>query len=145
MKKTLISAMTAVFILGILSMCGCRSSSKIGYNASIAEGRDAVAKIMKKTGASSGTLALMDGNRVVWAETFGYADKSSKTRPAKDTMYGICSLSKIVATIAVMKLVDEKRISLNAPVTTYLKSFSMLSPEYRQVTVKMLLNHFGLS
>jgi len=141
MKKTLLSTVTAVFILGVLSMCGCSSSSNIGYNATIAEGRDAVTKIMEKTGASSVSLALIDGNRVVWAETFGYADKNTKTKPAKDTMYGICSLSKIVATIAVMKLVDEKRISLNAPVTTYLKSFSMLSPEYTQVTVKMLLNH----
>jgi CubicO group peptidase (beta-lactamase class C family) len=96
---------------------------------------------MEKTGASSISLAFIDGERLVWAETFGWADKGSKIAPTVDTMYSICSVSKMVATIAVMKLVDQKRVSLDAPLTDYIKSFSMLSPEYAQITVRMLLNH----
>ena len=140
MKKVLISALMAFFVIGVLSIFGC-TSSQINYNATINEGRAAAKEIMQKTGASSISLALVDRNGFIWAETFGYADKGKKTAPSAETMYSICSVSKMVATVAVMKLVDQKRISLDAPLTDYIKSFSMLSPEYTQVTVRMLLNH----
>jgi CubicO group peptidase (beta-lactamase class C family) len=126
----------------VLSLAGCSSdSSPLPYNATIAEGRTAANDIMKSTGASSVSLAFIDGERLVWAETFGLADKAMNTVPMTDTMYGICSVSKMVATIAVMKLVDQGRVSLDAPLTKYIPSFSMLSPEYAQITVRMLLNH----
>lgn len=57
------------------------------------------------------------------------------------TVYGIGSVSKIFTTAAVMQLVDRHRISLDAPVTQYLPEFRMADPRYRQITVRMLLNH----
>ena len=57
------------------------------------------------------------------------------------TVYGIGSVSKIFTTTAVMQLVDQHRISLDAPVTQYLPEFRMADPRYRQITVRMLLNH----
>ena len=111
------------------------------YTATIAEGRAAANDIMQNTGASSISLAFIDGERLVWAETFGLADKKINSVPMPETMYPICSVSKMLATIAVMKLVDQKLVSLEAPLTDYIPSFSMLSPEYTQITVGMLLNH----
>jgi len=134
------SSVIAVLVLGVLAICGC-SSSNNDYEKTIEAGRAASTETMTKTGASSISLAFIEGEKLIWVETFGYADKKSKTAPTVDTMYSICSVSKMVATIALMKLVDQKLISLDSPVTTYIKSFSMLSPEYTQITVKMLLNH----
>jgi CubicO group peptidase (beta-lactamase class C family) len=136
-------ALHIAHVLLFLLLAGCSSSDSFSpaYTATIAEGRSAATDIMGKTGASSISIALIDGKTLVWAETFGYADENTKTRPTTETMYGICSLSKILATIAVMKLVDNKQIYLNAPLTDYIKSFSMLSPEYSKITVRMLLNH----
>lgn len=128
-------------VLPILTTSGCSSSSSSNYAGTIAEGRSAAREVMEATGASSISLALIDGGRVVWAETFGVADKSTTAAPALDTMYCIGSTSKMVATIAVMKLVDQGVISLDAPLKNYIALFSMLSPEYNQITVRMLLNH----
>ena len=48
----------------------------------------------------------------------------------------------MLATVSTMILVDQGRISLDEPVTTYIKDFSMpLDPRYRDITVRMLLNH----
>jgi len=116
-------------------------SADLPYTATIAEGRTAVKEVMEQTGASSVSVAFTDGDRLVWTETFGYADRASGTLPTKETMYGIGSTSKMVATIAIMRLVDQKKVSLDAPVADYIKSFTMLSPEYRKITVRMLLNH----
>jgi CubicO group peptidase (beta-lactamase class C family) len=130
-------------LLLVLCVSGCSSSSPSspGYTAVIEEGRAAVKEIMETTGASSVSLAFIDGDKVVWAETFGLADKESRTAPAVETMYCIGSTSKMVATIAVMKLVDRGLLSLDRPLKNYIASFSMASPEYAQITVRMLLNH----
>ena len=56
-------------------------------------------------------------------------------------MYGIASVSKMLATVATMKLVDQGLVSLDAPFAHYVPSFTMLSPGYRDVTVRMLLDH----
>lgn len=64
-----------------------------------------------------------------------------KKIPNTRTMYGIGSVSKMFATVAAMQLVDQGLLDLDEPVTTYLPDFTMLSPEYSDVTVRMLLNH----
>lgn len=56
-------------------------------------------------------------------------------------IYGIGSVSKVFASAAVMKLVDEGKIELDAPVTAYIPEFTMVDERYRRITVRMLLNH----
>ncbi|MEE9913523.1 MAG: beta-lactamase family protein [Deltaproteobacteria bacterium] len=141
MKKAISIFVAVLFVFGLLSICGCSTSSPLDYNASIAEGRAAAGEIMTSTGASSLSVAFVDGRRLVWAETFVPEGKAPMTVPAKDTMYCIGSVSKMLATIAVMILVDRELVSLDAPLVRYIPSFSMLSPEYTQITVKMLINH----
>ncbi|HNT43681.1 MAG TPA: serine hydrolase domain-containing protein, partial [Syntrophorhabdaceae bacterium] len=97
-------------------------SADLPYTATIAEGRRAVKEIMERTGASSVSVAFTDGDRLVWTETFGYADRASGTPPTKETMYCIGSTSKMFATVAVMKLVDRGLIALDEPVVKHLKS-----------------------
>lgn len=142
-KKSYIAASIFLQIVLVLCVSGCSSSSSSSpsYTAVIEEGRTAVKEIMESTDASSVSLAFIDGDKVVWAETFGLADKESLTAPTVDTMYCIGSTSKMVATIAVMKLVEQGLLSLDGPLKNYIASFSMASPEYAQVTVRMLLNH----
>jgi CubicO group peptidase (beta-lactamase class C family) len=111
------------------------------YAATIRAGRTAAAAMLKQTGATSFSIALVSDGRVVWRQGFGYADKAAATRPGPDTMYGIGSVSKMLATVATMKLVDKGLVSLDEPLVTYVPSFTMLSPGYRNVTVRMLLDH----
>ena len=145
-RMKIIEMVLVKMIVGICGICcmlslgGC-SSDSFSYSATIAEGRAAAAETIEKTGASSISLALVEGDRVVWAEAFGLADKESATAPGPETMYCIGSTSKMLAAIAAMKLVDQGRISLDTPIENYIPSFSMLSPEYGQVTVRMLLDH----
>lgn len=111
------------------------------YARTIREGRKAARALLEASGAASLSLALVSGDRVVWHEGFGHADKATQTAPAADTMYGIGSVSKMLATVAVMQLADKGKVDLDAPLTAYLPSFRMASPAYRQITVRMLLDH----
>ena len=56
-------------------------------------------------------------------------------------LYGIGSVSKIYTTVAVMQLAEAGKIDLDKPVTTYLPDFKMADERYKDITVRMLLNH----
>ena len=92
-------------------------------------------------GASSVQYALIDNGNIVLSGNAGYANKASRIKPTKDTMYGIGSISKIYTTAAVMQLADAGRISLEMPVTYYIPEFKMQDERYKNITVRMLLNH----
>lgn len=55
--------------------------------------------------------------------------------------YGIGSVSKTFTAIAVMRLADEGKLELDEPVVSYLPEFRMADERYRDITVRMLLNH----
>src|SRR5947208_15958977 len=61
--------------------------------------------------------------------------------PTDSTMFGIGSVSKMFATIAVMQLVDRGVVDLDTPLVTYLPAFRMAAGGYENITVRMLLNH----
>lgn len=112
-----------------------------GYPVAVAAGRAAAGEALRTSGASSLSIALVDGERVVWAEGFGYADLETRTPPSPITMFGVGSVSKMFAAVATMQLVDRGLVDLDTPVYRYISRFRMASPEYRQVTVRMLLDH----
>ncbi len=58
-----------------------------------------------------------------------------------DARFHLLSSTKLVSALAIMKLVEEGRLSLDAPVTRYIPDFTMASPAYRRITVRMLLDH----
>ena len=128
-----------------LLLAGCSSSNTSSndfpYFRTIAQGRAAALQAMTDTGSSSISLAFVDKGRVIWAESFGLADKENSITATPDTLYCIGSTSKMFAAVATMLLVERWGVSLDEPLTTYIKSFTMASPEYRQITVRMLLNH----
>jgi len=111
------------------------------YSATIRDGRTAARTLLSTTDAPSLSLALIADGRVVWRQGFGVADKAAGTRPAPTTMYGIGSVSKMVATVAAMQLVDQGLVSLDEPFATYVPSFRMRCAGYRDITVRMLLDH----
>jgi CubicO group peptidase (beta-lactamase class C family) len=117
------------------------AAAKSQYAATIKDGRAAAKVLLEQTGAASISVALVSGNSIVWQQGFGYADRATSTVPQATTKYGLGSVSKMLAAVAVMKLVDRGTISLDTPVYRYVPEFTMLSPDYRQITVRMLLNH----
>jgi CubicO group peptidase (beta-lactamase class C family) len=128
----------ALLLLHACGGGGSDSSSPFPYTATIQEGRTAANEVMASTGAASISVAFVDGERLVWAETF--ADPTRDT-PTTETMYPICSVSKMIATIAAMRLVDMGSIALDTPLVTYIPSFSMASAGSENITVRMLINH----
>ena len=53
----------------------------------------------------------------------------------------IGSVSKVYTVTAVMQLADRGEVDIDAPVTDYIPDFRMADERYRDITVRMLMNH----
>ena len=97
---------------------------------------------MQEAGIVGLTIALVDGDRVVLAKGFGDADRAAGRRVTDETLFHIGSTSKTLAAIAVMQLVEEGLVDLDAPMSRYVPEFSML-PRFQgnEITVRQVLDH----
>ena len=87
----------------------------------------------------AGTVYTSVGNTVN-AEPV-QSEHSAETTVSQDRIYCIASVSKMYSSLAVMQLVDEGKVELDAPVTKYLPDFKMNDERYKDITVRMLMNH----
>jgi CubicO group peptidase (beta-lactamase class C family) len=64
-------------------------------------------------------LIAQDG-KILLHEAVGWADKDKKVPMKLDSIHPIASSTKLITTIAALRLVEENKISLMAPITSYL-------------------------
>jgi serine beta-lactamase-like protein LACTB len=87
------------------------------------------------------SIALVDDQKVVWARGYGFADADKKKPATADTVYRVGSVSKLFTDIAVMQLVEQGKLDLDAPVTKYLPDFKPISKYDKPITLRMLMSH----
>lgn len=71
----------------------------------------------------------------------GFLEVKNATESSNQHIYGIGSVSKMYATVAVMQLVEEGMVELDGPVTDYIPDFRMADERYKDITVRMLMDH----
>ncbi|MCO5356665.1 serine hydrolase domain-containing protein [Acidovorax kalamii] len=125
----------------LLPACGGGNNAAPHLSATMAWGRHEIRQAMQTSQARAASIALLQGDRLVWQEAFGVVDDSSRAAATTDTRFNVGSVSKVLAALAVMILVDRRLVELDAPVARYLPQFTMLSPGYRDITVRHLLSH----
>ncbi|MEC7752939.1 MULTISPECIES: serine hydrolase domain-containing protein [Roseivirga] len=108
-----------------------------------------VNRVMRNLRIEGATVALVKDERLVYAKGFGYADKENKVKVEPYHRFRIGSVSKLITAIAVLKLVDEGKLSLDDYVfgeKGILKGKPYDKIQNRnvyQIKVKHLLNHTG--
>lgn len=103
--------------------------------------RKKAAALTSLYGETSVQYAIMQKGELVLSDVYGTDDAAEKTKVTTDSLYGIASISKMFTTVAVQKLVEERKIDLDQPVVTYIPEFTMKDARYKDITVRMLLNH----
>ncbi len=97
--------------------------------------------LVSEYGVSGVQYALISDGKIVLSGTSGVFNKDKSRDLDNQSLFGIGSISKMFTTTAVMILVDQGKINLDEPVTTYIPEFKMADPRYKDITVRMLLNH----
>jgi len=84
------------------------------------------------------TLGLIQSGKVVFADGFGVRDLDGNAKPDADTLFMIASDTKALTTLMLAKLVDEKKLTWETPVTSLLPSFKLGNAD---TTTKVLVKH----
>ncbi len=85
---------------------------------------------------------LVKNDRMVWSNTYGFADLERQLPMSLDWVQNICSISKTFTTTALMQLWEQGRFELDDDVSDYL-SFPLRNPNHPNtaITFRLLLTH----
>ena len=102
-----------------------------------------IRKEMKKNDIIGLSIALVDDQRVVWAQGFGYSDERKDIAATPETVYRIGGLTKIFTAIATMQLSEQNRLNIDKPLKTYLPDFSIRTrfDDETPITLRDLMTH----
>jgi CubicO group peptidase (beta-lactamase class C family) len=95
---------------------------------------------MERLNIPGATLAIVEGDEITHLRGFGRARPGGEA-PAPHTPFLIGSTTKSFTALAVMQLVEDGKVELDAPVQRYLPWFRVADPQASaQITVRHLLN-----
>jgi serine beta-lactamase-like protein LACTB, mitochondrial len=86
------------------------------------------------------SIAVGHGGQLVWAEAFGVSDLESKTPLTPSVVFPLGSTSKAMTSLALGKLVEDRKLDLDAPIQTYVPYFP--EKEHR-ITPRLLAGHLA--
>ena len=94
-------------------------------------------------------VAIARRGKLAYHEAFGFVDKSTNTPMPKDAIFALASMTKPMAAVATLMLVEEGSLLLNDPVGNYLPALKNMKvatatgtePARRQPTLQDMLRH----
>jgi len=93
------------------------------------------------------SLALVDAERLLWAEGFGFADRKHRRQATPETLYVAGNLTQALTAALTLQLAEQGEIELDAPLRRQLPEFSIRSRFTRAVAITprhLLSHHAGL-
>ncbi|MFP6764362.1 MAG: serine hydrolase domain-containing protein, partial [Planctomycetaceae bacterium] len=91
---------------------------------------------VKQKRLAGGIVMIARKGRIVHFESYGFADLASQRPMGKDAILRFYSMSKAITSAAAMILVDEGKLDLQVPVSTYIPEMNRLKVATKnQVTV----------
>ena len=99
-------------------------------------------ELMKKDRVPGLEIALIRNGKTTWIHAFGVKDAKTNQAVSNETTFEAASLGKPVFAYAVLKLVDQGKLSLDVPLTTYLpKPYIADDPRLSKITARLILSH----
>ena len=108
-----------------------------------------IQKFMSARNVPGGALAVVKDGRLVYTRGYGWADRENKVPVKPTSLFRIASISKPFTAVAVLKLIEEKKLRLDAPVWGLLDLPSWVpggknsDERWKQITARHLLQHTG--
>jgi CubicO group peptidase (beta-lactamase class C family) len=126
MRRILILAPLLFFVLN----CGAQSSKIDEF--------DHVVDSLMKLKVPGVSLLIARGGKILKEKSYGFCNLENKVPATANTKYEIASLSKPFTATAGMVLVEQGKIALDSPVSTYLND---LPDSLKIITIRQLMSH----
>jgi CubicO group peptidase (beta-lactamase class C family) len=99
---------------------------------------------MAELGVPAVSVAVVNEGRIEWAKAYGFADVQRQRRATPATLFQAASISKPVAAIGALRLVQEGKLSLDENVNRFLRSWQLPASDFatrKPVTLRLILTH----
>ena len=96
-----------------------------------------VSSILQARHGTAATIAIVEDGKIVYAQGYGMRDLAASLPAGASTRYEIGSITKQFTAAAILQLRDAGKLSLDAPLATYLPG----APHAQEVTIRQLLTH----
>lgn len=134
----LLRGAAAVTAACLIASGGGLTAASDRFDGAIATGRAVLQRMVEAGEAPGVAIGVAVAGAVVWKEGFGHSNIDGRIPATGDTRFGLGSISKTLTMAAVMRMVDEGRIDLDAPVERYLPDFPHAGAG---VTIRRLAAH----
>jgi CubicO group peptidase (beta-lactamase class C family) len=128
---------------------------ELGLSPRVLERADSVLEAFVDAGQLGGVYAVIArGGRIGYERTFGWRDVGGGADLRRDDVFRIYSMTKPVTAVAILRLVEEGRVSLDDPISRYIPAFGdvkvfvggtaadpVLEAPHSPITIRQLLNH----
>jgi CubicO group peptidase (beta-lactamase class C family) len=122
-----------------------RQKGVVDYTSAVEAMRRLTPAFMGSKDIPGASVALVEGGRTLWAEGFGYTDRSRKVKVTADTPFFVGSITKSFTALGVLKAAGKSLLSLDDPLTKQLPWFKINSrfggAEAGKITLRHLLSH----
>ncbi len=144
MKENLLK-LSILFLLTI-QFTSCNSQNKIKNLKGFEISTDSINIFLKSRMDSLNipglSIAVINDSKVVYHQTFGYANLKKKLPVTDKTIFEGASMSKSVFATFVMTYVDEGKLDLDKPLYQYLPYPDIeYDVRYKKITARMVLSH----
>ncbi|MCX8155355.1 MAG: beta-lactamase family protein [Verrucomicrobiae bacterium] len=94
-----------------------------------------------------GVLAILQQGRLIYAQGYGYANREDQIPARPTTLFRLASLSKPITALAILRLAQAGRLSLDEPAFERLGLAPLpgktRDPRLERITIRQLLQHTG--
>ena len=91
----------------------------------MAEFEELVVDLMQEHQAPGMSIAIAQGEQLLYTKAFGYRNKEKQIPTTTDTIFGVASITKVFTGLAVAQLVEQGKLSFSDPVVKHLPQFRM--------------------
>jgi len=101
-------------------------------------------ELMRENDVPAVSIAVINAGRIEWVRSYGLADSASQRPVTTQTLFQAASISKPVAAMGALDLVEDKRLALDEPVNAQLVGWKIPQnalTDSRPVTLRHLLTH----
>ena len=149
--RNCLSLALLVATLAILGPCSLHAQTLAARNEpplnkpdqeTIAALRKRIPELLKESSVPGLALALIRDGKTYWVQGFGVRNAETGQAVSEDTVFEAASLSKPVFAYGVLKLVDQGKLDLDAPLTRYLpKPYIDGDARLEKITARIVLSH----
>lgn len=144
-RRTLCLAVLAALLLG-----ACATPPPVAENSVRGDYRHTenylswlIEREMSQNDITGISIALVDDQRVVWQQGFGYADLENRLPATPETVYRAGSIAKVFTAAATMQLAEQGKLDIDQPLAAALPEFSIRTrfPKAGPVTPRNVMTH----